>query len=112
MSVLRFLVATVGDEVLRTTDDEGWTPAHSAARGGHVDVIRFIVEQLGADAVLDHAFKPTVEAVAAKYDQKSVLLYLVAQAEEADYELNLLDDRSSGSTKIDGDESSESDAGY
>ena len=31
--------------LLHTTDPNGWTPLHEAARGGHIDVVQYLVDQ-------------------------------------------------------------------
>lgn len=86
--MLRFLVEQQGCEVLDVEDTEGWTAAHSATRGGHVNVLRFIIEQLGAVQVLKRPpFKPTLERIATRYGHKEMVRFLVDQAASIEYEL-------------------------
>ena len=37
-------VETLGDEVLRSKDDKGHTPAHWACLGGHITILRYMLE--------------------------------------------------------------------
>lgn len=44
-------------DVLEAPDDDGWTLIHHAVRGGHVDVVRYLVETAeegGSSDLLDH----------------------------------------------------------
>jgi len=34
---------------LKKADQNGWQPIHEAARGGHVDVVKYLIEEHGAD---------------------------------------------------------------
>jgi ankyrin repeat protein len=37
-------VETEGDEILATRDDKGHTPAHWACLGGHITILRYMME--------------------------------------------------------------------
>jgi hypothetical protein len=48
---LKYLTSEVSKEkdVVNKKDKNGWTPLHEGARGGHLDVVKYLIEN-GADA--------------------------------------------------------------
>ena len=107
--MLRFLVEERGSDVLEQEDADGWTAAHSAVRGGHVAVLRYIIEELGAAEVLRRPpFRPTLERIAAKYNNREMLKFLVEQAALIEYELfSAMENGRGDDAKTDCDVSSE-----
>ena len=68
--------------VLTVADNDGWLPAHSAARGGHVAVLQFIADSLGSLTLTQTAPQPKLADladVASAYNQGEVLSFLKTQ---------------------------------
>ena len=75
-----------GNESLTVKDEDGWTPAHSAARGGHVNVLQCIVDVLGhvSFEAIASTGKPTIHEISSKYGQKAVSKFVKEQSEMTD----------------------------
>jgi len=44
-------IATKDVELLKIKDKNGWTPLHEAARNGHLEAVKFLIENYGLDKV-------------------------------------------------------------
>ncbi len=44
-------IAAKSPEKLKQKDNNGWNPLHEAVRGGHLQVVKFLVKQQGMDKV-------------------------------------------------------------
>ena len=64
-------------------DNDGWLPAHSAARGGHVAALQFIADSLGSltptPTEVPGVKPPKLADIAYSYNQEQVLNFLHKQ---------------------------------
>ena len=44
-------IAAKSPEKLKQKDNNGWNPLHEAVRGGHLDVVKFLLKQQGLNKV-------------------------------------------------------------
>jgi len=49
LDALREAVDTGLSDVLHVADSNGWTPLHEAVRAGHVDIVEYLVQEVGLD---------------------------------------------------------------
>ena len=49
MATLREAVDNGFSDLIHVADANDWTPLHEAVRAGHVDVVHYLVEQVGLD---------------------------------------------------------------
>ena len=75
VEVVKTLLQKEGQQQLDTANDYGWTPINVAADGGHLEVVRLLVEK-GADMTIAHSagWTPIHSAAAGGYDDVVKLL--------------------------------------
>ena len=61
---------------MEATDDDGFTALHLAAGAGHLDVVEYLVEELGADVAATNDAGDTALDVAAAEGHTAVVAYL------------------------------------
>lgn len=84
LEVVKFLVDTLGPNILLARDEEGWTAAHSGARTGDVMLLKYILETVGVIALTGQSYGPTLIQIAKQSGHLDAVQYLKEMTDEMD----------------------------